>query len=92
MAVNDGSRFAEIHFQVTVLAPEPINVEIEGDVFRVVDESTTLNGMTITQLEGEPMLADLNLGKLDAAVARHASVGFPPFRCAGGARCHGARC
>lgn len=69
VAVNDGSRFAETRFQVTVLAPEPINVAIEGNVLRVVDESTTLNGMTITQLEGEPMLATLDLGKLDAAVA-----------------------
>lgn len=69
VAVNDGSLFAETSFQVTVLAPEPINVEIEGDVLRVVDESTTLNGMTITQLEGEPMLAELSLGQLDAAVA-----------------------
>jgi hypothetical protein len=64
VSVNDGSRFAEINFQVTVVAPQPLAVEIEGNTLRVVDSSSTLNGMTITQLDGEPSLAQLNLGKL----------------------------
>ncbi|MEZ4869538.1 MAG: choice-of-anchor Q domain-containing protein [Caldilineaceae bacterium] len=68
VSVNDGSHFAEIRFQITVLAPAPLAVEIVGNVLTVVDPSTTLNGMTITQLDGEPRLADLNLGKLSAAV------------------------
>ncbi|MCB8945021.1 MAG: putative Ig domain-containing protein [Ardenticatenaceae bacterium] len=65
VSVNDGRIFAETTFQVTIPAPIPINVEIEDNTLRVVDDSTSLNGMTITQLEGENKLAELDLGRLD---------------------------
>lgn len=68
VSVNDGSQFAETSFQVTVLAPEPLVVDVAGNTLRVVDESTTLNGMTITQLDGESLSA-LSIGKLAGGVA-----------------------
>lgn len=69
VAVNDGSQFAETSFQVTVLDPIPVAVKIEDNVLTVDDPSTSLNGMTITQLEGDPILADLKLGRIDAEAA-----------------------
>lgn len=68
VTVNDGNKFAQTDFQVTVVQPIPLAVEIEGNTLRVVDESSSLNGMTITQLDGDnAQLSQLNLGKLDAA-------------------------
>lgn len=64
LVVNDGNKFAETTFNVTVLQPDPLAVEIEGNILRVVDENSTLNGMTITQLDGDNLLSQLNLGKL----------------------------
>ena len=49
VSVNDGNKFSTTSFQVTVAEPEPITTEVQGDTLEVVDESTTLNGMTITE-------------------------------------------
>ncbi len=44
--------------------PEPLAVEIEGNLLSVVDPSTSLNGMTITALTESEALSQLNMGKL----------------------------
>lgn len=69
LSVNDGSRFAETTFEVAVVNPTPLEVTVAGNLLTIVDDSTTLQGMTITQIEGTGALDQLNLGKLDTAAA-----------------------
>ena len=47
---NDGALFAEISFQVGVVAPEAIATEAQGNVLTVRDPDTTLNGMSVTAM------------------------------------------
>lgn len=50
---------------VEKVASDPLTVEIAGDTLSVVDPSSSLNGMTITQIEGATALSQLNLGKVE---------------------------
>ena len=46
--VNDGALFSEASFQVTVILPEPLATEVQGNVLTVVDSTTTLDGLSVT--------------------------------------------
>ena len=51
--VNDGALFSETSFAVTVILPEPIATEIQGNVLTITDPTTTLNGMIVTAMPAE---------------------------------------
>lgn len=50
VAVNDGSLFASVSFELAVAEPTQLNTELDGNVLTVVDDTSNLNGLSFTQM------------------------------------------
>ena len=68
--VNDGALFSEASFQVTVIQPEPLATEVQGNVLMVVDPTTTLDGLEITSPPDTPPITTETLEELQRTLER----------------------
>ena len=73
VSVNDGGRFAETAFEVSVAQPTLIATSLTANVLTVTDTDTNLEGMTISPLDGSgdsafPDDATTELGDLNIAL------------------------
>jgi hypothetical protein len=70
VSVSDGNKSATLSFEVTVAEPQPVATEVAGNRLSIVDNTTSLEGVSITQLTTDTdALAALELTKLDIADA-----------------------
>ena len=65
--VTDGARFVETSFQVAVIQPQPLVTDTQSNVLTVTDQTTTLNGMSITALPPTPGASPTPLSTLEKA-------------------------
>lgn len=69
VSVNDGNKFSSTSFDVTVIAPDPIAVDVTGDVISIVDTTTSLEGLSITKVadphSNDPDISSVTVRKLE---------------------------
>ena len=68
--VTDGDKYTEASFQVTVMEPESLVTEIDGNILRVTDTETTLEGLEVTSAPDETPLTTQELEELQESLAK----------------------
>lgn len=65
VAANDGTRSAEVDFELEVLEPDALETEVAGGTVSVDDEAVGLAGVSITAVEDAAWAETLDLGTIE---------------------------